>query len=252
MPEQKNRYNMLDTSDREEAIRIKKMKQGLIPDTENEEYLKKKKEESEKPVTPKEKWDNFWYHYRWTVLAVGFFVVAVSFLTIQALTREKYDTTLMLGNYTYFSQEQLDSITDSFSKYIKDVDGDGKKSVSIFQAKYIAEGSDEEATGVESSMHARIITEIASGQNNIFIMEKELLEPLIQKGAFADLKSLNITKESGFSFCVKDSKLFKNKLFSNEDDNLYMAVRVYKKGTDKEKYDCQVEAVKKLYNEMNK
>ena len=246
MPNDLKRYDMLDSTDRDEAIRLKKIRQGLIPDTENENYLREKEEKEKAPVTLEEKWSTFWYHNNWTVLAVSFAGIAGSFLLYQGITRERYDTTLMLGTYTYYSEEQLEEIADGFKKYMSDADKNGEINVGIFQAKYISENSDDEQTGYEGSMHARIMSEITSGKNCVFILEKELLDALSEKGVFADLSTLSITDNSAFGVCLKDSRLLSSKEFDDTRDNLYIALRVYKEGTDKEAYEAQKEALSKL------
>lgn len=246
MPNDLKRYDMLDSTDRDEAIRLKKIRQGLIPDTENETYLREKEEKEKAPVTLEEKWNNFWYHNKWTVLAVSFAVIAGAFLLYQGITRERYDTTLLLGTYTYYSEQQLEEIAGGFEKYMSDADKNGEINVGIFQAKYISEKSDDESTGYEGSMHARIMSEITAGKNCVFILEKELLDSLSQKGVFADLSTLSITDKSAYGVCLKDSKLLSSKGFDNTRDNLYIALRVYKEGTDKEAYEAQKEALSKL------
>lgn len=246
MPNDIKRYDMLDSTDRDEAIRLKKVKQGLIPDTENEAYLKEKEEREKAPVTLEEKWSNFWYHNKWTVLVVGFAVIAAAFLTYQGLNREKYDTTLLLGTYTYYSEAQLGEITDKFEKYMPDADGNGEVNVGIFQAKYLTEETEDEATGYEGSMHARIMSEITSGENCIFILEKELLDALSENGVFADLSELGVTYESTYGICLKDSELFSSESFKGAADNLYIALRVYKEGTDEEHYKHQFTALENL------
>ncbi len=240
------RYDMLDRTDREEEIRLKKIRQGLIPDTENEAYLKEKEEKEKAPVSLEEKWNNFWYHYKWTVMVVSLAVIAGAFLVYQAATRERYDTTLLFGTYTYYDDAQLEEIAKGFEEYMSDADKNGEVNVAIFQAKYIGENSDDEPTGYEGSMHARIMSEITSGENCIFILEKELLDALSEKGVFADLKELSVTEESTFGVCLKDSTLFSAKEFDKTRDNLYIALRVFKEGTDKENYDAQKDALTKL------
>ncbi len=240
------RYDMLDSTDRDEAIRLKKVRQGLIPDTENEAYLKEKAEKEKTPVTLEEKWSNFWYHNKWTVLVVGFAVIAAAFLTYQGITREKYDTTLLLGTYTYYSEAQLEEISEKFEKYMPDADKSGEVNVGIFQARYLTEETENEATGYEGSMHARIMSEITSGENCIFILEKELLDALSQNGVFADLGELGISSESTYGVSLKDSDLFSSDSFKETSDNLFVALRVYKKGTDEEHYKHQLTALENL------
>ena len=240
------RYDMLDRTDREEEIRLKKIRQGLIPDTENEAYLKEKEEKEKAPVTLEEQWSIFWYHYQWTVLVVGFAVIAGAFLIYQGATREKYDTTLLLCTYTYYSETELKEISEGFEKYMPDFDENGEVNVGIFQAKYLTEGTEDEATGYEGSMHARIMSEISAGENCVFILEKELLDALSEEGVFADLSEVGVTKESTYGISLKDSELLSSKAFEKTRDNLYIALRVYKKGTDVENYNAQKEALSKL------
>ena len=154
------RYDMLNNTDRDEAIRLMKIKQGLIPDTESEAYQREKEEREKAPITLEEKWNNFWYHNKWTVMVVTLALIAGAFLTYQAFTRERYDTTLLLGTYTYYSDAQLEEISEGFEKYMSDADENGEVNVGIFQAKYIGENSDDQPTGYEGSMHARIMSEI--------------------------------------------------------------------------------------------
>ncbi|MBQ5816694.1 MAG: hypothetical protein IIW33_04450 [Oscillospiraceae bacterium] len=240
------RYDMLNNTDRDEAIRLMKIKQGLIPDTESEAYQREKEEREKAPVTLEERWNNFWYHYKWTVMVVTLALIAGAFLTYQAFTRERYDTTLLLGTYTYYSDAQLEEISDGFEKYMSDADENGEVNVGIFQAKYIGENSDDQPTGYEGSMHARIMSEIASGENCIFIVEKDILDSLSEEGVFADLKELSITEQSTFGVCLKDSELLSSKGFEKTKDNLYIALRVYKKGTDLDNYNAQKEALSRL------
>ena len=253
MPNDEKSYDMLNDSDRQEAIRIKKMKRGLIPDTENEKYEQEKAIREAAPVSFKEKCINFWYHYKWTVFVVGFLAVAATFLTIQGINRKEYDTTVMLCCYTYYDDESLSQIANGFAEYVTDIDGDGKISIGVFQANYKA---DEEGgfTGFETALQSRIMSEIASGKNCIFVLEKELLDTLAEKGVFADLREL-ISAEGDsevYGISLKDSALLDGKSFDKARDNYYLAVRVFKEGGSREAYDLQVDAVKKLYQDITK
>lgn len=251
--EKDTRYDMLDDSDRAEEIRIKKMKQGLIDNTENEEYIKEKEEAEKIPVSFKEKLTNFWYHYKWTVFVVGFFVIGGAILTAQSIFTEKYDTTVLLCSHTYYEESVIENLSTKLADYVDDIDGNGKKSVGVFQA-YYKEESGVEVTDYEKSLQARIMAEITSGENCIFIMEKALLDDLASKGAFADLNemlSLN-EKDAVYGVNIKDSRLFANKSFDNTKDDLYIAIRIYKDGTSKDSYQAQVDAVKKIYAEIAK
>lgn len=245
-----NRYNMLSSDDREEAIRIKKMRQGVIPDTENEEYIKEKQKQQEIPVSFKEKIQNFWYHYKWTTIVVTFFAIAIGFLTYQAVTTEKYDTTIMICSNTFFSDEDLNSVAENFGEYIGDVDKNGKVSVGVVQSSYNEALQNDGYIGLDEAMKARIMAEIASGENCIFVVENSVLDYLSQKGVFLDLREeLSIKSESEvYSVSLENSNILSHTDFEKIKDNYSIAIRVHKKGIDEKLYNTQLNAVKEIYN----
>ncbi len=252
MADNENRYDMLNGSDREEEIRIKKMRQGVIPDTENEKYVKEKEEKEKIKPSFKEKCQNIWYHSKWTILISSFFAVAIIMLTLQAINAEKYDTTVMLCSFDYYQQESLDNIESKLVDYIEDIDGDGKKNVSVYQAFYNETPDSVDYMGIESAMQARIMAEIANGENCLFIIEKGLLDDLSQKGVFLDLReTLSIEEENAvYGVSIKDSRLLAYDDFEKTREDYYLAIRVYKEGTDKELYNAQLDALKKIYSEI--
>ncbi|MBE6788104.1 MAG: hypothetical protein E7539_00375 [Ruminococcaceae bacterium] len=254
MPDfENNRYDMLDNSDRAEAIRIKKLKQGVIANTDNEEYQKEKNLREQAPVSFLDKVKNFWYHYKSVVIIGSVLGVILVFLLLQGINKEVYDTTIMLHTNTYYSDGDLAIIADAFSDYIDDLDGDDKVNIGILQSKQVTDDS-ETVLGFEGAMQARMTAEIASGKNCIFIVEKDLVNGLTEKGVFADLRDILPIEasEAVYSVPLKDSKLLKNEAFKNVRDKYYLSVRVYKEGTDRDKYNGQVEALKRLYSDMTK
>lgn len=240
MPNDNKRYDMLDNSQRDEELRLKKIRQGIIKDTENEQYLKEKKEREETPLSFKEKLINFWYHYKWTVLVLSVILVSSAFFTYQAFTAERYDTTIMLCTENTYSDEAVSSVSKAFGQYIPDIDGDGKINVAVFQANYQPISGDD-YSGYQTAMQSRIMAELADGENCIFILEKNILAPLVEKGVFKALDEKN--GEKIYALPLKDCEILSDKSFDKLRDNAYVAVRIYKKGTDKEAYEAQLNAV---------
>lgn len=259
MPGTDNKYDMLSDNARQEEIRLKKIKQGLIADTENEEYLKEKAERSSAPMSFKEKLSNFWYHYKWTTLVVSVSLVAVVIFVIQMLGRTQYDTTVILGTYGKYAksidgyitymQPELDSVSEEIKKYLPDINGNGAVDVGIFQAKYLQEGIEGDTTGYQSALQAAVMARIADGADCIYIIEKDILDTLSAKGVFADLnKPFGMRSEKEvFGIPITETDLLKNEEFKENRKTLYIALRVYKEGTDKELYNAQLNAVKEIY-----
>lgn len=245
---EEKKYDMLASSDREEEIRIKKIRQGLIPDIEGEKYQQEKAERDAVPATLEEKWNNFWYHNKVTVFIVGFIILAVGFLTFQGLTKEVYDTTVLFCTFSYYDDQTLGELSENIEKSMTDTDGNGEVNVGIFQASYTAPGETIEQTGFEQALQSRILAEIYSGENCIFIVEKEYMEYLSENEVFADLRILAGVEsdKAVYGVSIADTPLLKNKSFDKNRDNFYIAIRGYKEGTDKKSYDAQVNAVKAI------
>ncbi len=83
------------------------------------------------------KLDNFWYHYKWTVIVVAFFVSVGVVCLVQFFTRPEYDTSIvMTTSYRMNSAEYSE-----FEKLIQtllpsDFNGDGEKRVNVIVYQY--------------------------------------------------------------------------------------------------------------------
>lgn len=253
MPNEEKRYNMLIDDDRQEAIRIKKMKQGLVSNTDNEEYLKEKEAKANVTMTFGEKIANFWYHFKPVIIVSAAILGIVTYLVIQSATKETYDTTIMLHTNTYYSFENLGIIKNSFAKFMPDADENGKIEIGILQSKEMDEENNT-VMGLEGALKARLAAEIASGKNCIFIVEDSLIDSVNQHGLFADLREvLNIESDSPvYSIPLNNSSLFGNEIFDSVRDKYHVCFRVFKEGTDRKQYNYQLKAIENIYNEINK
>ncbi len=248
MSEQDKRNDKFGDDARAQAIRIKKIKQGLIPDEENEAYKKEKAQREATPVSAKDKIKNFWYHNKVFVIIGCFIVAVVSFMTYQSFTKERYDTTVLLCSYSFYDEGTTQQLSQDFGKYMTDIDSNGEVNVGVFQANFTAPGEVADQTGYEQALQQRIMSEIFVGENCIFIMQKEIMDTLVEKGVFADLRELIGAEgqEPVYGVSIANSSLLKDKVFDKDRDNCYVGIRVYKEDTDKANYDAQVNAVKEL------
>jgi len=253
VPDNENRYNMLDSSDRAEAIRVKKLKQGLVSNTENEEYQKEKEKRENTPLSFWEKIANYWYHFKPVIIFAAILLVIVGYLVYQALNRETYDTTIMLHTNTYYSSANLEVIGNAFKEFMPDADKNGKIEIGVLQSKEMDEKGDS-VIGLEGALKARLVAEITAGKNCIFVVEESLISSLNELGVFADLReTLSIESDSAvYSIPLKDSTLLKDRAFDSVRDKYYICLRVYKEDSDKEQYNYQVEAVKNIYKQISK
>lgn len=254
MSEQNKPNDKFGDEARQQAIHIKKIRQGVIPDTENEAYEKEKALKEATPVSAKDKLKNFWYHNKLFVI-IGVFIVGVlSFMFYQSINKEKYDTTLLLCSYSYYDDGTLSELSQDFEKYMTDTDENGEVNVGVFQANFTPPGEIPDQSGYEQALQQRIMSEIFVGENCVFIMQKEIMQSLANNDVFADLRELIGAEgqEPVYALPLSDSAILKDEVFDKERDNYYVGIRVYKEDTDKASYDAQVNAVKKLLGDKVK
>lgn len=249
MDNKDKRYDMLSNDDRSEAIRIKKVRQGEIENTDKESFENQKKKTSEFYESKGEKCKNFWDYNKWKIIIGSILIFVVTFLIVQAVTVPKYDTTVLLCSYSYFEEETLLEFSESFGEYLDDIDKNGKVEVGVFQAQYKKESDEEYQTAYTTALQSRIMSEIASGKNCIFVLEKGLIESFNEKGIFKELNAEGISDVKN-ALPLNDTKLLKDIREIRESGDYYIAIRVFKEDGDKELYEAQNKVILKIQEEL--
>ena len=95
---------------RQEFLELKKMQNGEL------KAPPKPSEAAIVPKTPKEKWDNFWFQYKWYVVSIVATAVVLAVLITQCATRTKYDLEVVYFTYTAALDEQTNKIADYLKK----------------------------------------------------------------------------------------------------------------------------------------
>ncbi len=98
------------------------------------------------------KWlDNFWYHYKWTVIVVTFFVSVFIVLGVQLATRENYDAYVMYVGNRDVPKTQYQDILHTLNGAAKDYDEDGEVNVNFSRTTFISDENHEMASMVNAS-----------------------------------------------------------------------------------------------------
>ena len=79
------------------------------------------------------KWlDNFWYHNKWIVLIVAFFVISGSVILVQFMQKEDYDALVLYTGPVAPNALETKDIEDAFESVMySEYNKDGKKNVSL-------------------------------------------------------------------------------------------------------------------------
>ena len=177
--------------------------------------------------------DNFWYHYKWPVIIVAFFVTVISVCMAQMLSRESYDTTVTYaGPYRMNDEERADFERLMDSLCPTDRDGNGEENVQyvsyqIYSEEEIkAENEKAEAESQQYSVNTQYnISEyngfddyVKSGECSVFMVSPYLYR-VLREGAkgkllksLSDLYGENLpvgADEYGYGVRLGDTQIYK-------------------------------------------
>lgn len=141
---------------RQEFLELKKMQNGEM------KAPPKPSEIALVPKTPKEKWNNFWFQYKWHVIAITAIAVVLAVLITQCATRTKYDLEVVYFSYTAVLDEQTEAVADYIKQYATDTNGDGEINVQIVNCSYSKSSGDSQ---YQYTMMTKLQALIAGDQN---------------------------------------------------------------------------------------
>ena len=121
---------------REEFLKLKKMQKGEL------DAGPKPSEVAIVPRTFKEKWQNFWFQYKWYVIGITAVAVTLVILIAQCASVPKYDFSIVYFTYTPAVDQQTDLIADYFEKYGTDVNKDGEINVQVLNCSFFDDSTD--------------------------------------------------------------------------------------------------------------
>ena len=150
-----------------ELIELKKMRQAAQEGRQLDEGegLQFEQEEGLVPKTFKQKWKNYWYHYKGvTWLSIFIAVLAVWFIHDMFFS-PKPDLSIGIATYTgvsYFT----DDISEDLAAYANDYNGDGKVMISASESYFSMEDAE-----MVSAYYQKFIAEVSGGSELVFILD---------------------------------------------------------------------------------
>ncbi len=183
------------------------------------------------------KLDNFWYHYKWTVLVVAFFVVVGVICLVQLIGRPKYDTSIVVATHYRMSGTEYTDFEAALENILpSDFDENGEKSINVVVYQYYSEkeiAAEEERLEAESDRFAinpqynkseydAFNSYTLTGETSVYIVspalykrlsEGERLLPLSE--LYPDGKLPQGARSDGMGIDLKDTDLYRfNPAFS--------------------------------------
>lgn len=180
---------------------------------------------------------NFWYHYKWYVIVILFFVVTFAICFAQCATNDQSDVSVLIAGPGVLSAEEKSALIAAMNELLpRDFNENGKKTTALFsfvnyteaelQAAYdkaIAENPDEDVTvaatayinqlrSVSNSDLSNYSTAVSAGECAILVVSESLYEKLRDGGRLEPLENV-LTKDSvpvhdGYAVRLTDTVLY--------------------------------------------
>lgn len=91
----------------------------------------KPRQSDQAPQTPQSRWENFWYHHKWTFWGCVFALVALTVVVVQVVRRDPPDYRMLLVTETAYMDVDVTRLEWMLTPYGEDLDGDGKVEIQI-------------------------------------------------------------------------------------------------------------------------
>lgn len=185
------------------------------------------------PKTFKQKWDNYWYHYKYHTFGIIAVIILFSSLFLNILIPQKYDASLtLLSQYSFegasvLINEGIDGLLDDY---------DNNKKISLNLSILQVEHGDNKTLDpqVFQANQAKLLANLSVGDQFLFMIDQANIDYLKANGIiFADLTqysaSENIIDKTKYS--LKDTHVSEQIGLTSTLDDMYLCL------IDKSTYD---------------
>ncbi len=154
----------------------------------------------------KEKVSYIWMYYKWWIIGVLAVAIAISGTAHEIISRPIYDVEIAYYTDKPVSDDTIASMEEYFSQFIDDVDGDGQKSVKIYNSSLSIAGDD--AT-MKMTIQSKFVAELASKAYPVYLFDDTFAEIIKQdtyKDSFDELIDISTYDELKQRFGIKDGE----------------------------------------------
>lgn len=226
-----NKNDQVSEEQRElqELIELKKRKQAAAEHPETIEPPQQQ-EEVLLPKTFKQKWANYWYHYKLVTWLAIFAVFVAGWFVKDIFFGPKYDLVVDIASKYTFSAIN-ENMGEDAAVYAEDYDGNGKRAVQVneMQVNYDGTGETNQSTMVGEQ---KILAVLNAGEDLLFILDSQTYDQLIDSNAgntiFTDLSAIYPDMPElvqGDKVLIQQTELGKKWRMNAVDSELYLCVR---------------------------
>lgn len=185
-----------------------------------------------------DKWENFWYYYKYHVIAAIFVIVMIVVFIHDKLQQVDYDYQIAAITENSLSEEQISGLEKVFQSIADDRNKDGEVHVQIMN--YTISEDDNANYQVKMANQTKLMADFESGESMIFMYTDSVYETYKDESVF-DVKD-------GVQIKLADCK----ENTQSDLNDLNIALRIFE-GTSLEKKDDlnqYYKDCKKLFNKF--
>lgn len=160
------------------------------------------------------KWENFWYYYKFHVLAVAFVVFCLVIYIHDMVSKVSYDYTVaFVGSYS-LTEEDKGKLENWFNENAQDLNGDGE--VHVLVSDYYMAGEDQSNFDpqVYAASQTKFMVDVQEGTSMLFFMDETNIERYGDAGIFPEkeeeyvpVKDCRGFEEAGSPASVSEMKM---------------------------------------------
>ena len=196
-------------------------------------------------LTPKQWVENFWYYNKWFVLVGIVFLTLIIIASVQFLTKDDADASLLYAGSTILSDDVCQQMIESAEELLADTNGDGTVSVDV--KNFVLHSDFDLLKNEGQRIQAReefksYSDEVLSGDGCFLLLDEYFYSELAQNGALVNLYEIytELPKSAVdyFGLRLGDTSLYKREGFSSLPADTIVCLKfapVAGKTTDEEK-----------------
>nr|WP_317361144.1 hypothetical protein [uncultured Blautia sp.] len=132
----------------------------------------------------KKKWDNFWYYYKYHVLAGVFILFCIIIFAKDMMSKIDYDYCVsVIGNYS-MPEEDAQALQNWFEEHAEDINEDGEVHVQIADYYLPPEGEAGYDPQIYAASQTKLMVDLQEGTSMIYFLDKANYEKLQEMEAF--------------------------------------------------------------------
>lgn len=128
------------------------------------------------------KWENFWYYYKYHVIAAVFAVIMIAVFIHDKMKQIEYDYKVAVVTDVNISEEQIDSLEKAFAERADDRNKDGEIHVQV--SNYLIQKENASNPQIEMANQTKFMADVQSGESMIFIYSDAIYDAFKDQEVF--------------------------------------------------------------------